>query len=488
METKTWLGRTLALIMAAVMILSAVACTGKKKETEPATDEPVITTDKTDNSSEEENTEKETDPSDDESQDASESEPEQSSSEGESVAVIPEGTDKKFDAAKSKNFVMHIAGNLKDFKALYLDGKKVDKKWYSLKEGSIIVTVSAEYLLDQEEGDHQFTVEVGKDKVNVTMSISNVNERSEKKFDHKWDEGKVTRKATCTEAGEMTYTCKDCSDTKTEEIPMVTHTAGNPVRENEVKPNCAVGGSYDDVIRCTVCGGVMSSTHHTTSPTGQHVAGEWTEHAGNPKTRTRSCMICGIVMEQQTWVVDEEGRYETTYKTVHHDAVTHEEDITETVWVQDSSGETEVADETELLAYSDEAGTKYYILSIGGKPVNPDLTDAQKLSMEGAGWQTGNIVDYFATLVPEHVAKFSDGRNMTTDGGWERIDVYQTSDDGLPPVLVNTQCYFFAASYIKYKGSMETKVTGHKTVVDREAWDEQVADGQKWIDEKGHWE
>ena len=35
---------------------------------------------------------------------------------------------------------------------------------------------------------------------------------------HAWDEGKVTKKATTTEVGEMTYTCA-CGATKTEEIP-----------------------------------------------------------------------------------------------------------------------------------------------------------------------------------------------------------------------------------------------------------------------------
>ena len=41
--------------------------------------------------------------------------------------------------------------------------------------------------------------------------------------EHAWDEGKVTKEATCTEAGEMLYTCTVCGETKTEEIPMTAH-------------------------------------------------------------------------------------------------------------------------------------------------------------------------------------------------------------------------------------------------------------------------
>ena len=40
--------------------------------------------------------------------------------------------------------------------------------------------------------------------------------------EHDWGEGKITRAATCTEAGEKTYTCA-CGETKVEEIPALGH-------------------------------------------------------------------------------------------------------------------------------------------------------------------------------------------------------------------------------------------------------------------------
>ncbi len=52
---------------------------------------------------------------------------------------------------------------------------------------------------------------------------------------HTWDEGKVTKEATCTEAGVKTYTCTKCGATKTETI-------------------AAKGHTYGEDGKCTVCG------------------------------------------------------------------------------------------------------------------------------------------------------------------------------------------------------------------------------------------
>lgn len=47
-----------------------------------------------------------------------------------------------------------------------------------------------------------------------------------------------------------------------------THTAGEPTRENVVNATCTTEGSYDEVIKCTECGEVMSTTHKTTPALG----------------------------------------------------------------------------------------------------------------------------------------------------------------------------------------------------------------------------
>ncbi|MBQ9713696.1 MAG: hypothetical protein IJV83_00045 [Clostridia bacterium] len=42
--------------------------------------------------------------------------------------------------------------------------------------------------------------------------------------EHVWDNGEVTLEATCTNEGELTYTCEECGETKTEEIIATGHT------------------------------------------------------------------------------------------------------------------------------------------------------------------------------------------------------------------------------------------------------------------------
>ena len=67
---------------------------------------------------------------------------------------------------------------------------------------------------------------------------------------HEWDEGKVTKEPTCTEAGEKLLTCTKCGETKTEPIP-------------------AKGHHYGDDGKCTDCGAEkpVDPTEPTTPPT-----------------------------------------------------------------------------------------------------------------------------------------------------------------------------------------------------------------------------
>ena len=44
---------------------------------------------------------------------------------------------------------------------------------------------------------------------------------------HSWDEGTVTKEPTCTAKGEKTFHCANCTETKTEEIAALGHTAAN---------------------------------------------------------------------------------------------------------------------------------------------------------------------------------------------------------------------------------------------------------------------
>jgi len=72
---------------------------------------------------------------------------------------------------------------------------------------------------------------------------------------HSWDNGVVTKAATCKEAGVKTFTCGICSETKTEAIAkLTTHT----YTTTTTKATLSSDGSI--VRACTVCGKVASTT------------------------------------------------------------------------------------------------------------------------------------------------------------------------------------------------------------------------------------
>lgn len=100
------------------------------------------------------------------------------------------------------------------------------------------------------------------------------NKKTIQPLKHDWDEGTVTTPATCTADGVRTYTCRhDSSHTYTEVIPATGHTPAEAVRENEKAETCTEGGSYDEVVYCSVCHAEISRETKTIQSHGH----EWDE-------------------------------------------------------------------------------------------------------------------------------------------------------------------------------------------------------------------
>ena len=97
-------------------------------------------------------------------------------------------------------------------------------------------------------------------------------EETEGKAEHTWNSGEVTTPATCTEAGEKTYTCTVCNSTKQQTIPATGHVWNDG--EVTTPAGCLTDGIT--TYTCTVC----DATKQQTIPaTGHTFAEEWTADA-----------------------------------------------------------------------------------------------------------------------------------------------------------------------------------------------------------------
>ena len=172
---------------------------------------------------------------------------------------------------------------------------------------------------------------------------------------HKWNNGKVTTEPTCTEEGVKTFECMVCGKTKTEAvaalghnwnedftvdkeatceetglksihckrcderkeittIPAKGHVAGEKKIENATESTCENGGSYDEVIYCTVCGKELSRTTIKTEAKG-HVKGkvkienatEATCEEGGSYDEVVYCTVCNKELSRTTVKTEAKG-------------------------------------------------------------------------------------------------------------------------------------------------------------------------------------
>ena len=72
---------------------------------------------------------------------------------------------------------------------------------------------------------------------------------------HSWDNGKVTKAATCTATGTKTYTCTRCKKTRTETIAATGHKA---VKDAAVAATCETAGKTEG-SHCSVCNTVLKA-------------------------------------------------------------------------------------------------------------------------------------------------------------------------------------------------------------------------------------
>ena len=111
---------------------------------------------------------------------------------------------------------------------------------------------------------------------------------SEKDFGHVFDNGVVTKEATCTEDGVMTYTCTTCGYAESEPIPAVGHDYDEGAVTRE--PTCTEEGEM--TYTCTVCGDTYLEE---TDPAGHEYTREVIREStcSEKGEVTYTCQVCG---------------------------------------------------------------------------------------------------------------------------------------------------------------------------------------------------
>ena len=107
---------------------------------------------------------------------------------------------------------------------------------------------------------------------------------------HKWNYGKITKKATCTTAGIKTYTCTICKKNRTESIPKTGHTK---ITKFAKKASCTAEG-YTGDIYCKVCGELLEKGNVVEQL--PHTWSSWNKLSNatvmNPEKQQRTCTVC----------------------------------------------------------------------------------------------------------------------------------------------------------------------------------------------------
>ncbi|MBR6902956.1 MAG: leucine-rich repeat protein [Clostridia bacterium] len=84
----------------------------------------------------------------------------------------------------------------------------------------------------------------------------------------------VVTNPTCTKQGYTTYTCSRCKHSYVDDYTeALGHSPGAPVKRNIIAATCTFGGTYDEVVYCTVCGVEISRTRKTTYSIGHDYTG-----------------------------------------------------------------------------------------------------------------------------------------------------------------------------------------------------------------------
>ena len=97
-------------------------------------------------------------------------------------------------------------------------------------------------------------------------------------------------------------------------IDKIDHTPADKAIENEITATCEEPGGYDEVVRCSVCGEILSSDHKTIPATGHTIFSVPDTPASCVEDGCLAHYACSVC---DKWFTDEEGNTEITDKTAY---------------------------------------------------------------------------------------------------------------------------------------------------------------------------
>lgn len=206
---------------------------------------------------------------------------------------------KKYQIKKDKSYIF-IPSKTAEYAINYT---KDSNMWFwelnSWKDGSYSIS-----FVDREKNDYgsykvvKSKLEKGKQYIITSVEDNNFyvsNVVKEKK--HSWDNGKITRKATCTKDGIKTYTCKTCKKTQTKSIPKTGH---KKITKYVKKATCKANGYTGDVY-CKNCGKLLKKGKSIKKLS--HKWGQWKKisnaTASKKAKQQRVCTVCKSVQTRE---------------------------------------------------------------------------------------------------------------------------------------------------------------------------------------------
>ena len=176
----------------------------------------------------------------------------------------------------------------------------------------------------------------------------NYNDRFVPAKGHSWDGGTVTKAATYTETGIKTFKCKECDETRTEEIPSLNKTYHI---KSVVAPTCTAEGYT--IYECNEVPGLTYKGDYKAKLPHAYDAGKVTKPATiyEKGTKTFTCTSCGATYTEDIPMVEKTWHKGTTVKPT-----CKEKGYTVYICDQDSAL-TEKRDYTNALGHKWDDGT-----------------------------------------------------------------------------------------------------------------------------------